>query len=86
MFNAGTSTENYRKLDLAELITGHLGRGEVTYVSRNEDPRDYKVSFERIRKELGFVAEHTVPDGIAEVAAALEAGRFPDPFAPTYSN
>lgn len=86
VFNAGTSTENYRKLDLAELITGHLGRGEVTYVSRNEDPRDYKVSFERIRKELGFVAEHTVPDGIAEVAAALEAGRFPDPFAPTYSN
>lgn len=86
VFNAGTSTENYRKLDLAELITAHLGRGEVSYVSRNEDPRDYKVSFEKIREQLGFRAERTVPDGIAEVAAALEAGTFPDPFAPGYKN
>lgn len=86
VFNAGTSAENYRKLDLADLITAHLGHGEVSYVSRNEDPRDYKVSFERIREELGFRAEWTVPDGIAEVAAALDEGRFPDPFAPGYKN
>jgi nucleoside-diphosphate-sugar epimerase len=86
VFNAGTSTENYRKLDLAELITKHLGRGEVSYVSRQEDPRDYKVSFERIKEQLGFAARFTVPDGIAEVAAALDEGRFPDPFAPIHKN
>ena len=86
VFNAGTSTENYRKVDLVEMITAHLGRGEVSFVSRNEDPRDYKVSFERIKDELGFVAAHTVADGIAEVAAALDDGRFPDPFAARYSN
>jgi nucleoside-diphosphate-sugar epimerase len=53
VFNAGHSDENYRKLDLVELITARLGRGEVEYVSRTEDPRDYKVSFERIKDELG---------------------------------
>ena len=54
VFNAGHSDENYRKLDLVEIITGKLGKGDVEYVSRDEDPRDYKVSFEKIRAELGF--------------------------------
>jgi nucleoside-diphosphate-sugar epimerase len=86
VFNAGHSDENYRKLDLVELITGHLGRGDVKYVKRDEDPRDYKVSFEKIRSELGFVPETRVPDGIAEIVEALEENRFGDPFAGRYSN
>lgn len=86
VFNAGHSDENYRKLDLVELITERLGRGEVDYVSRTEDPRDYKVSFERIRSELGFEPIQRVPSGIAELVGALEEERFGDPFSPSYSN
>jgi nucleoside-diphosphate-sugar epimerase len=86
VFNVGDSAENYRKQDLVELITAHLGRGEITYVERNEDPRDYRVSFERVRSELGFEPTLRVPDGIAEVAEALEAGRFADPFGAGHSN
>ena len=86
VFNVGESGENYRKQDLVELITAHLGRGEISYVERNEDPRDYRVSFERVRAELGFVPALRVPDGIAEVTAALEAGRFADPFGAGHSN
>src|SRR3954447_4932 len=52
-FKPGPSDENYRKLALVKLITGQLGRGTVTYVQRSEDPRDYKVGFQRIRDELG---------------------------------
>jgi nucleoside-diphosphate-sugar epimerase len=86
VFNAGHSDENYRKLDLVELITGELGRGDVEYVRKNEDPRDYKVSFEKIKRELGFEPQMRVPDGIAEIAAALDEQRFGDPFASRYSN
>ncbi|HEX6651426.1 MAG TPA: NAD(P)-dependent oxidoreductase [Thermoleophilaceae bacterium] len=86
VFNVGRTDENYRKLDLVELITGRLGRGEVTYVHRDEDPRDYRVSFEKVRRELGFVPERRVPDGIDELVVALEEGRFGDPFDPAYSN
>ena len=42
--------------------------GNVEFVHRNEDPRDYKVSFDKIRAVLGFETEMTVPDGIAEVS------------------
>jgi nucleoside-diphosphate-sugar epimerase len=86
VFNAGHSDENYRKLDLVEIITGQLGRGDVEYVSRTEDPRDYKVSFERIKNELGFEPVNRVPGGIEELVGALEEKRFGDPFQSRYSN
>ena len=87
VFNAGRSGENYRKLAPVELIGERLpGRGEVVFVRRSEDPRDYKVSFDKIREVLGFETDMTVPDGIAEIIAALDAGALPDPFDPRYRN
>jgi hypothetical protein len=44
------------------------------------------VSFDRIRAELGFETLMTVPDGIAEIIAALDAEAFGDPFDPRYKN
>ena len=86
VYNVGHSDENYRKLDLVELITSALGRGDVTYVRRDEDPRDYKVSFEKIRERLGFTPQMDVPGGIREIIDGLEAERFGDPFDGAWSN
>jgi nucleoside-diphosphate-sugar epimerase len=86
VFNAGRSGENYRKLDLVEEIKKQIDRSKVSYVRRDEDPRDYKVSFDKIRAELGFETLMTVPDGIAEIVAALDAGAFGDPFDARYKN
>jgi nucleoside-diphosphate-sugar epimerase len=58
----------------------------VEYVHRDEDPRDYKVSLEKIRAELGFEPVHRVPDGVDEPVDALEEKRFGDPFDGRYSN
>jgi nucleoside-diphosphate-sugar epimerase len=86
VFNAGRSGENYRKLDLVEEIQRQIDRGEVSYVRRDEDPRDYKVSFEKIREQLDFETLMTVPDGIAEVIAALDEQAFGDPYDSHYKN
>ena len=49
VFNAGHSDENYRKLDLVELIIGSDSTAATSsIVHRDEDPRDYKVSFDKI--------------------------------------
>jgi len=85
VFNVGDSGENYRKLDLVTEIQRQLDTGTVSYVRRDEDPRDYKVSFEKV-KRLGYAVTRKVPDGIAEVAQALDAGRFPDSWSPRYRN
>jgi nucleoside-diphosphate-sugar epimerase len=84
--NVGRSGENYRKLDIVEVIQSQMDTGKVTYVRRDEDPRDYKVSFDKVKAVLGFETLMTVPDGIAEVAGALSAGAFPDPFERSYRN
>jgi nucleoside-diphosphate-sugar epimerase len=86
VFNVGHSDENYRKLDLVELITERLGRGDVKFVTRDEDPRDYKVGFEKIRDRLSFEPEMRVRDGIDEIVRQLEHGRFGDPFRRRFSN
>ncbi|HEX4282972.1 MAG TPA: NAD(P)-dependent oxidoreductase [Solirubrobacteraceae bacterium] len=86
VFNVGRSGENYRKLDLVEEIRRQTDRGEVAFVRRDEDPRDYKVSFDKVRAVLGFETAMTVPDGVAEVLNALEQKRFGDPFDGRYRN
>ncbi|HXN38823.1 MAG TPA: NAD(P)-dependent oxidoreductase [Solirubrobacteraceae bacterium] len=86
VFNAGRSGENYRKLDLVAEIRKQAERGSVSYVHRDEDPRDYKVSFDKINAQLGFETLLTVPDGISEVIAALDAGTFGNPFDSRYRN
>ena len=58
----------------------------MSFVHRDEDPRDYKVSFEKVRRELGFEPRNRVPDGVRELVAALERGDFGDAFAADYSN
>ena len=60
VYNVGRSDENYRKLDLVEIITGEIDRGNVSFVHRDEDPRDYRVSFERIRSEPGLLDPHAI--------------------------
>jgi nucleoside-diphosphate-sugar epimerase len=86
VFNAGRSGENYRKLDLVEEIRRQTDRGQVSFVHREEDPRDYKVSFDKIKRELGFETLMTVPDGVGEVIGALEESQFGDPFDGRYRN
>ena len=86
VFNVGRTGENYRKLDLVEEIRKRTDHGEVAFVHREEDPRDYKVNFDKVRAVIGFDTEMTVPNGIAEVLDALGENRFEDPFDGRYRN
>jgi nucleoside-diphosphate-sugar epimerase len=86
VFNVGHSDENYRKLDLVEIIRSQVDRGRVSFVHRDEDPRDYKVAFGKVRDVLGFEPGMRVPDGVREVAGALDEGLFSDPWAARHRN
>jgi nucleoside-diphosphate-sugar epimerase len=86
VFNVGDTDENYTKRDLVELISKEVPGCIVEYVKKDEDPRDYRVSFERIRAELGFHVTRRVPDGIRELTAALRGGLFEDVESPRHYN
>jgi nucleoside-diphosphate-sugar epimerase len=86
VFNAGNTEENYRKLDIVELLRTRIPGAEIQFVQKDEDPRDYRVGFERIEERLGYRTTRTVPDGIDEVIALLQSGLLGDPYASVYRN
>ena len=86
VYNVGSTTENYRKLDIVELLRERFPDAKVEFVHRDEDPRDYRVSFEKFAQRCGFEAEHSVAQGIDEVIALVQSGLLDDPFAPAYKN
>jgi nucleoside-diphosphate-sugar epimerase len=74
VFNVGATDQNYQKQQLVELILPHAPDAVVEYVHKTEDPRDYRVSFALITKQLEFQVTRTVPRGIAEVAGLVKNG------------
>ncbi|MEZ5320123.1 MAG: NAD-dependent epimerase/dehydratase family protein [Vicinamibacterales bacterium] len=86
VFNVGSTAENYTKEMLLALMREHAPDAEVEYVHKDEDPRDYRVSFERIASELGFTITRTVPEGIREVADLVRFGVITDADSPAYRN
>ena len=87
-FNVGDSTENYQKQTIVNMILEELpeARNLVTAVQRNEDPRDYRVRFEKFGSALGFDITRRVIDGIREIVLALRTGVIGNPVDPRYRN
>jgi nucleoside-diphosphate-sugar epimerase len=86
VFNVGSTEENYRKLDIVELLQRRLPDARVRYVHKDEDPRDYRVAFEKIDVALGYRPRYTVGDGIDEVMALVRSGILEEPAAEVYRN
>ena len=65
------------------MVAEIVGGVEVHSNGEVADPRDYRVSFEKIRRVLGFEPEFSVADGIRELAAAVRREhtlqRYQDP-------
>ena len=53
---------------------------------KTEDPRDYRVCFDRIQQELGFAITRTVAEGITEVAELVKHKVIADFQNPEYRN
>jgi nucleoside-diphosphate-sugar epimerase len=85
VFNIGATAENYRKLDIVRLLEERFPNSPVSFVHKDEDPRDYRVSFEKVRSVIGFEPTRTVSDGIDEVASLVRT-KIVDPYADAYRN
>lgn len=86
VFNVGDTSENYQKQMLADEIKKQIPAAKISYVKKDEDPRDYRVSFEKIKSHLGFEITKTVPVGIAQVIQVIQNGFLADPYNPRYKN
>ena len=86
VFNVGDTAENYTKEMLVEEIRRALPESNIKYIDKNEDPRDYRVNSDKIKRELGFEVTMRVPDGIEEVKRIIQEGVIQDPEDQKYYN
>ncbi len=86
VFNVGDTQENYQKKMIVDLIKQRLPLGKVKYIHKEEDPRDYRVKFDKIKDELQFSISKKVSDGIEEIMQAMNSGIFQDPEQKKYKN
>ena len=73
VFNVGGDENNHRISEIGDIVAAIVGEVAVSLQNEIPDPRDYRVSFEKIRRVLNFVPEFSVRDGVREVASAMRA-------------
>ena len=76
VYNAGY--ENHTILEIAEMVRRVVGEDVEIAVTPTNDNRSYQISSEKIRRELGFVPEHTIEDSVRDLVAAFRSGKIPD--------
>lgn len=74
IFNAGYG--NYRKIDIVNKIAKLIPSLKVDVMGKAKDKRDYRVSFEKIRKTLNFKAKISLEEGVEEMVQAMKWGVF----------
>lgn len=85
IYNLGT--ENVTIHDLAKRVVKRVGHAEITVVDVPfQDTRNYRVSFERARRQLGYQPHHTIDGAIDEIAQLIDAGRVKDLSMAQFSN
>jgi nucleoside-diphosphate-sugar epimerase len=90
VFNVGDARLNSTILSLAETVQTVVSERRPVAIAVEEqgdaDRRNYFVSFEKIRRLLGFEATVTLADGVREMAAEFAANHYDDYRMALYSN
>ncbi|MRH88249.1 NAD-dependent epimerase/dehydratase family protein [Nocardia sp. SYP-A9097] len=67
-YNVGTETNNLTVAEIAQAVVETVPDSKLLITGESgADPRSYRVDFSYARKELGFEAAWSIPDGAAEL-------------------
>lgn len=86
VFGVGDSNQNYQKKMIAEEILKIIPETNVNYIHKEEDPRNYKVDFSKIKNLLNFQITKTLPYGLNEIYNILDKKQIEDPYSKKYTN
>ena len=80
-------TENLTIMELADMIKDRVPGSTIKSTESSfQDSRNYAVSSDAARDELGFIPKWDVDFGIREIASAIASNRIPDINIPRFSN
>ncbi|AJM91289.1 NAD-dependent epimerase/dehydratase family protein [Nitrosopumilus piranensis] len=85
VYNVGDDSQNYTKQDLAKIIQDKIPSTKISIVESKKDPRNYQVSFKKIKEQLGFSITKSAKDGIDEIINEVNNNNL-DPQESEFSN
>ncbi|MBL8232754.1 MAG: NAD-dependent epimerase/dehydratase family protein [Bryobacterales bacterium] len=85
IYNLGDSRLNYTLSGVASVIQTLIPGTRVEHIE-NPDRRNYRVSFEKIQRDVGYACSVTLEEGIEDLRAAIVSGRIVDYTDPLYHN
>lgn len=78
VFNAGGEVNNFTKKMIVDAIASFIPEAKIKFGANGSDPRNYKVSFQKVKTTLGFEPQYSVKQGIEELINAFKIGVFKD--------
>jgi nucleoside-diphosphate-sugar epimerase len=76
-YNAGY--QNHKVMDIAKIVRKVVGEDVEIVTTPTNDVRSYRVSSDKIKRELDFESKHTIEDAVSGLVAAFRAGKIPNP-------
>jgi len=76
VYNVGY--HNFKVREIADMVKEVIGPDIRIVTTPTNDNRSYHVSSERIKRELGFSAQHSLVDAVRDLRDAFAANKIPD--------
>ena len=86
VFNVGSNAQNYTITQVADLVKQAVVSAKISVAEDQTDNRNYRVSFNKIHRDLGFEPKWTLTAGIQQVLEAIAAGEVVNYTDARYSN
>jgi len=86
IFNVGSNEQNMRIAQIGELVHQQVISAKLRVIENDDDKRNYRVDFSKIRNRLGFTPQWTIEQGIQQVLEAIASGEVTDYRDVQYSN
>ena len=84
-FNLGSDYLNHKISEIGTFIQESIPNVTIKN-TRNTDQRNYRVSFQKIKKSFGFESKLSILDGIEEIKHAIKSGKIKSWTDPIYYN
>jgi nucleoside-diphosphate-sugar epimerase len=86
VFNVGSERENYQIRQIANAVCRAVPGTELISQGKDSDPRNYIVSFAKIKKIVGFKALLGMKKEIGRIKKLIKSGKIGDVNSPQYYN
>ncbi len=86
VFNVGSEEQNMSIMELAKAIKTEIPDSAIRTIEEKEDDRRYLVSFDKLKRTLGFEPEEDFAESVREIHKFIEDQRITDYTEKEYSN